>query len=143
MTATERQDKMRVFATIAITLAMIGSAYAAEPWFPSPAQQQDALTKWEEASPPPPKMESGVLVLALAYARYCGTLQPRVLAAANAAMAKMTPDQRWNIERSSYDNFQLRQIGTFADPPSVRAGVDRMQHQACEWSKAQLEQMTP
>jgi hypothetical protein len=129
---------MRVFATIAMTLAMIGSAYAAEPWFPSPAQQQDALRKWEEASPPTPKIESAILVLALAYARYCGPLQPPVLAAVNVAMAKLTPDQRWNIERSSYDNFELRQIGTYADPPSVRAGVDRMQQQACERSKAQL-----
>jgi hypothetical protein len=77
-------------------------------------------------------MEMALLVMALGYAQYCGPLQPHVLGVVSAAMEKLTPDQRWNIERTSYDDFELRQIGTSADPPSVRDGVDRMHQQACE-----------
>jgi hypothetical protein len=131
-----------LLGTIAASL-LAGSAYAADmSRYEHPGKTVHSMADigGNPTSAPPPTMEPAILVLAVAYIRYCGPLQPRVLAAANAAMEKLTPDQRWNIERSSYDNFELRQIGTYADPPSVRAGVNRMQQQACERSKAQLGQ---
>jgi hypothetical protein len=53
-------------------------------------------------------MESALLVLALAYARYCEPLQPHVREVVETAMSKLTPDQRWNIERSAGESFLFR-----------------------------------
>jgi hypothetical protein len=135
--------KMLLGTSVASLLALTGSAYATDmSGYEHPGMKVHSMADMGAKPPAAPKMEMGVLVLAFAYARYCEPLQPQMLAAVNVAMEKLTPDQRWNIERSSYDNFELRQIGTNADPPSVRAGVDRMQKDACVRAKTQLGGMT-
>jgi len=83
-------------------------------------------------------MESALLVLALAYARYCEPLQPHVREVVETAMSKLTPDQRWNIERSAGESFLFSQRGTSNNSPSVREGVERLHATECEWGKAQL-----
>jgi hypothetical protein len=85
-------------------------------------------------------MEMGLLVLALAYSRYCQPLPPDLRVAVEAAMQKMTPEQRWLIDRTSYDNYVLSHTYNWDQvEPNIRDQVRQMHERECERSKAQLK----
>jgi hypothetical protein len=138
-------NKMKTLYAIAATLALVGPIHAAEetPWFPSPEQQQDALRKWDTLQKPPPAPVSnpmGLLLLAMAYTRYCQPLPPDLHAAVEAAMQKMTEEQRWLIDRESYKNFVLQSTSNWANvEPNIRTQVREMHERECARSEAQLK----
>jgi hypothetical protein len=87
-------------------------------------------------------MTRGLLVLAIAFGRYCGPLPPDVQAVVTAAMNALTADQRFWTDRDAYDVYPLWR-GSVSDaannPPSIREKMRAMQIQQCELALAQLQ----
>jgi hypothetical protein len=84
-------------------------------------------------------MEMGMLVLAFAVIHYCGPLPPHTQAAVDAAMAKLTEEQRWIIDRESYKHATLQYSSNWRNvDPNIREQMKKMFDDECDRSRGQL-----
>jgi hypothetical protein len=85
-------------------------------------------------------MEASLLVLALAFGKYCEPLPPDLRVAVEAAMDKRTPDELWLFDREAAKNYVLQLSANWAQAqPSMRDQMRQMHEQQCERAKAQLK----
>ena len=80
-----------------------------------------------------------LLVLAMAVTHYCGPLPPDMQRAVDAAMAALTPDERWSYDHESWKHAVFRASSNWENAmPSIREQLHKMHDQECWQATEQI-----